>query len=139
MQLHQSLNNAGVAAPLIAVSFATNATMQQWKTRVLFSEAPAELFAQTRFVSDPEFLIYQAYGLGRNSAMKVYGARVLMRRAWLFARGKPRPTIDEDTLQRGGDFVISGRIVRFAYASKDQGDRPPFEQMIAALRVLETA
>jgi len=79
---------------------------------------------------------YRAYGLGRGSVWKVWGPRSWWAYAKLIRRGHrfQRPT--EDTLQLGGDFVVGrdGRIV-YAFRSDDPDDRPPVDDLVAAVRI----
>ena len=58
-------------------------------------------------VTDEEREVYQAFGLGR----------------------------DEETTQRGGDFVVGpdGRLV-FAFRSRGADDRPTVDQLVEAVR-----
>lgn len=96
---------------------------------------PVDPFARTRFAADPPRGVYHAYGLGRNSVLRVYGPRILWGYGirWLL-RGEP-PRIQADPLQRGGDFVI-GRDghIRLAHMGRDQADRPPILAILDALR-----
>lgn len=95
---------------------------------------PAEPLARTRFLADPERAVYRAYGLGRNSLLRVYGPRILAQYVVWGLRGKPI-RIREDTLQRGGNFVVGrdGRLT-LAHTGRDQADRPSVDTILAALR-----
>jgi hypothetical protein len=92
-------------------------------------------FAHTRFVADPTLSVYHAYGLGRNSAFKVYGAKILWQYAIWASQGKPIKRSGGDTLQRGGDFVVGrdGRLT-LSHVGDDQSERPSIEAVLAALQ-----
>lgn len=148
MQLHLPPVAAEIAAldaRLLVLSFAPLDRLQAWlpRFRTEFVQAryresgramPSDVFSRTRFLADPERAVYHAYGLGRNSVLRVYGPRII----WQYVRwalaGRPiaRPT--EDTLQRGGDFVVgcAGRLT-LAHVGRDQSDRPPASALLAAL------
>lgn len=86
-------------------------------------------------VIDPDRTAYRAFGLGRASIARAWGVRPALAYLRLFARGRwrdlRRPT--EDTLQLGGDFVISpdGALV-YGFWSSGPDDRPRIEELIAA-------
>jgi hypothetical protein len=95
---------------------------------------PAAPFARTRFLTDPARAAYPAYGLGRNSVPRVYGPRILWQYLQWGLQGR-RIRINDDTLQRGGNFVVGrdGRLT-LAHTGRDQSDRPSVESILAALR-----
>ncbi len=97
---------------------------------------PADPFARTRFAADSARGAYHAYGLGRNSVLRVYGPRILWGYGirWLL-RGEP-PRIQADPLQRGGNFVVGrdGRLT-LSHTGRDQADRPPIPVLLDALRL----
>ena len=86
-------------------------------------------------LADEPRAAYRAYGLGRGPWWRVWGPATVLAYVALAARGRrpQRPT--EDTLQLGGDFVI-GRDGRVAYAYRSTGpaDRPPVDDLVAAVR-----
>lgn len=86
-------------------------------------------------LTDPDRAAYDVYGLGRGSALRVYGPRTLLRYAQLLLRGRRLQRITEDTLQLGGDFVV-GRDGRLVYAFRPDGpdDRPPVTDIVQAVR-----
>lgn len=148
MQLHQPdvLDQlAALDARLLVVSFADLGRLAHWvpsfRRRFLdpaYAERgvapPAVAFARTRFLADPGRAAYHAYGLGRNSALRVYGPRILWQYAKWAMRGKPIG-IRDDTLQRGGNFVV-GRDDRLtlSHTGRDQSERPSPDAILAALR-----
>lgn len=84
---------------------------------------------------DDDRRTYRAYGLGRGSVWKVWGPKIWWAYAKLIRRGRRFRRPSEDTLQLGGDFVV-GRDGRIAYAfySDDPDDRPPVDDLVAAVR-----
>ena len=135
---------AALGARLLVVSFARRDHLSAWIPyfqRTLLAPAyrqrnlamPAHPFARTTFVADPDRAAYTAYGLGRNSVLRVYGPRILWRYVRWGIEGKPIK-INGDTLQRGGDFVVGrdGRLT-LAHTGRDQADRPPASVILAAL------
>ena len=149
MQLHRPEvleSYTALAAGLIVLSFAPLERLQKWVPdfRADFLEPyykkvagrPADdPFARTRFVADPALSVYHAYGLGRNSAFKVYGAKIIWQYAVWAAQGKPIKKSGEDTLQRGGDFVVGrdGRLT-LSHVGDDQSERPSIEAVLAAIK-----
>jgi hypothetical protein len=97
-------------------------------------QLPADPFLRTRFLADPDLSVYHSYGLGRNSPLRVYGPRI----AWQYFKwglvGLPLKRPKEDTLQRGGDFVVGrdGRLT-LCHIGRDQADRPSVAEILAAL------
>jgi hypothetical protein len=149
VQLHQPDvvdQLAALDARLLVVSFADLDRLSHWgpyfRRRFLapayaernVEQPPADPFARTRFLADPERGVYQAYGLGPNSVFRVYGLRILWQYLRWGLQGKPI-RLRDDTLQRGGDFVV-GRDGHFtlAHTGRDQSDRPPVRAILAALR-----
>jgi hypothetical protein len=148
VQLHQPdvLDQlAALDARLLVVSFAERARLTHWvpyfRRRFLnpaYAERgvapPADPFARTRFLADHDRTVYHTYGLGRNSVLRVYGPRILWQYVLWGVQGKPIG-ITDDTLQRGGDFVLGrGGRLTFAHTGRDQSDRPPVRTILAALR-----
>lgn len=88
---------------------------------------------------DPDRRGYRAFGLGRGSVGRVWGWRAGLRYLQLIGRGGARnlerPT--EDTLQLGGDFVISpdGTLV-YGFWGEGPDDRPSVDQLFDAVRKL---
>ena len=84
---------------------------------------------------DEDRVAYTAFGLGRGPWWRVWGPGTWKAYGELMRRGRRfrRPT--EDTLQLGGDFVIGrdGRVT-YAYRSEHPADRPPVDELIAAVR-----
>lgn len=134
VQLHQSLYMQARSAHVLAFSFAPAARLAQWITTELDAQLPPAWRAHTRFVPDPDRIIYHRYGLGRNSPLRVYGPRILWHYGVRFLRGQGIPRVREDPLQKGGDFVVDrrGRIA-LSHVGKDQADRPAVSAILAAL------
>ena len=78
-----------------------------------------------------------AYGLGRGPWWRVWGPATLRAYAGLVRRGARLERPKEDTSQLGGDFVVDrdGRIA-YAYRSRGPADRPPVDDVVAAVRAL---
>lgn len=147
MQLHQPdvlRRLAALDAHLLVVSFAAPSRLSGWvpylrDTMIVPSygqheeAVPADIFQRTRFVADPDRHTYASYGLRRNSVVRVYGPRILWRYLQWGLQGKPI-RIREDTLQRGGDFVIGrGGLLTLSHTGRDQSDRPAVSAILAAL------
>ncbi len=90
--------------------------------------------ARSTFLADPALNTYKTYGLGRYSTLAVYGPQILLQYAKWAVQGKKIRRPNEDTLQRGGDFVVGqdGRI-KLAHTGKNQSERPSVESILKAL------
>ncbi len=148
MQLHQPAVLEALStldARLLVISFAGVETLRGWIPsfqRTMLDRSygeqgflpPAEPFARTRFASDRTRAVYHAYGLGRNAALRVYCPRILWQYLKWGVAGKPI-RIQDDTLQRGGDFVIdrNGQL-SLAHSGRDQAERPSSDVILDALR-----
>lgn len=130
---------------MLVISFATLPRLQAWVPffRANFIEPfyqerglkrTTALFDQTHFVANPSLAVYRAYGLGRNSHLKVYGPDILWQYAQWALEGKPLKKPTEDPLQRGGNFVV-GRDSRLtlSHLGRDQSDRPKISEILAGL------
>lgn len=88
------------------------------------------------FASDPERVVYRAFGLERTPFRTFLRPRVLLGYLAGMLRGyAPRtPYQGEDVFQLGGDFILdnAGRI-SFAYRSRNPTDRPAVSRLLAAL------
>lgn len=90
---------------------------------------------------DPDRSAYRAFGLGRGSVARVWGARAGRRYLELFReqgfagfRNLRRPT--EDSLQLGGDFVIGpDGTLAWGFWGSGPDDRPSVDQLVAAVRM----
>ena len=86
---------------------------------------------------DPDRAAYRAFGLGRGPVRRVYGWRALQRYVQIFRRdglgGWRRPV--EDTLQLGGDFVVSpdGTLI-WGHWGEGPDDRPDVDELITAVK-----
>jgi hypothetical protein len=147
VQLHQPTFQSGLAtldARLLVVSFAEVERLRHWLPyfRRRFLEpsyaqgglpAPVDPFARTRFLADPTRAAYHAYGLGRNAVWRVYSPKILAQYVRWGMQGKPI-RVREDTLQRGGNFVVGARgQLTLAHTGRDQSDRPSVNAILAAL------
>lgn len=77
-------------------------------------------------ISDPERLIYRAFGLGHGAILQLMNPRVVIRAigAVFRARGAGAPI--GDALQMPGAFVLSDGAVVRSYVYRDQADRPDY-------------
>lgn len=148
MQLHRPDIQSQIAAldaQILVVSFAPLAELSDWVPffRRHFVERyykenhlnpPKTVFARTRFLADPKLEVYHAYGMGRHSPWTAYGPKIAWRYLRFIAQGKPLRLPKQDTLQKGGDFVV-GRDSRLtlAHVGGDQSDRPSVEDILVAL------
>lgn len=151
MQLHQPdvlRRVEALDARTLVVSFADLERLRQWvpyfrrqflepsyeQRGLALSSLTPDPLERTRFLSDATRAVYHAYGLGRNAVWRVYGPGILWRYLRWGIQGKP-VRIRDDTLQRGGDFVV-GRdgLLTLAHTGRDQSDRPVTEAILAALR-----
>jgi hypothetical protein len=144
VQLHQPRSIETLAharATIVVVSFATPERLTEWVPyfREHFLEASvgadaARLLSGTRFATDPERAVYRAYGLGRHAPRAVYSLKVLLQYARWALEGRAIRKASEDTLQKGGDFVVGrdGRL-RLSHVGSDQSERPAVADVLAAL------
>lgn len=86
-------------------------------------------------LADEERGVYRAYGLGRGPWWRIWGPATWWKYARLLARGQRLERPSGDTLQLGGDFVVDvhGRLA-YVFRSSGPGDRPPVEDLVAAIR-----
>lgn len=80
---------------------------------------------------------YRAFGLGRGPLWRIYGWRAARRYIEIFRanglRDLRRPT--EDTLQLGGDFIVSSDgTLAWGFWGEGPDDRPDVDELIAAVR-----
>jgi hypothetical protein len=91
---------------------------------------------EVAFASDPDRVVYRAFGLGRTPWRVFFRPRVVLGYLAGMLRGYApvAPYRGEDVFQLGGDFLLdrSGRIT-FAYRSLTPTDRPSVESLLAAL------
>ncbi|MEW6473853.1 MAG: AhpC/TSA family protein [Actinomycetota bacterium] len=94
-----------------------------------------EQLAPLTVLIDEDRIAYRAYGLGQGSVWKVWGPKIWWAYLKLIARGRRLQRPVDDTLQLGGDFVVGrdGRLL-YAFRSADPDDRPPVDDLIAAVR-----
>lgn len=82
-------------------------------------------------VSDPEQELYRAFGLGRGSALQLFGPKVLWRgvRAGMGeGHGVARP--EQDSFQMPGAFVLRGGVVVRAFVHESASDRPDYVALV---------
>ena len=78
---------------------------------------------------DTDRTTYRAYGL-TSSVWGSFGLRA----TWYYIRHLRLPNIKGNPVQLGGDFVLdSDGVLRFIHCSRHAADRPPIEQLLAAL------
>jgi hypothetical protein len=152
VQLHQPEPHAALraaGATVLALSFAPLDRLVAWVpyfrdtflapaldgVAAAAAAAASGPLAHTRFLADPDLAVYHAYGMGRNSALRVYGPRILWQYLRWAALRVPIRRPAEDPLQKGGDFVVgAGHRVTLAHVGRDQADRPPLAALLAACR-----
>jgi len=89
---------------------------------------------------DPDRSTYRAFGLGRGTVWRVWGIKAAMRYLQILVTnglsGLRRPT--EDTLQLGGDFIISSDgTLAYGFWGDGPDDRPSVDQLVDAVRRIE--
>jgi hypothetical protein len=148
VQLHQPEileKTAALDGRWLIISFAPLSYLQRWVPHFQANflepyaeergiKLPPDPFALSRFAADPNLEVYRTYGLGRNSILKSYGPQILGQYVRWAAEGKPIRMPAQDTLQRGGNFVIgrNGRLT-LAHTGRDQSDRPSLDALLAAM------
>ena len=82
---------------------------------------------------DPELRAYRAAGL-RRGRVELLSPRVPLNALRAFRAGSRQTSVEGDPWQLGGVFVIrpSGDLT-YQYVSREAGDHPPVEQVLAAL------
>lgn len=92
---------------------------------------------------DPDRTAYRAFGLGRGSIARIYGWKAARRylqifRADGFGRIGAFGRRSEDTLQLGGDFVVSptGELA-YGFWGDGPDDRPDVDELVEAVRAIE--
>jgi len=90
---------------------------------------------------DPDRATYRSYGLGRGSLWRVWGWKATRRYLQIFREGGlhglRRPT--EDTLQLGGDFIVSpDGTLAWGFWGEGPDDRPSVEEIITQLQRIAT-
>jgi len=112
------------ATRIVLVTFGNPEWVRMWQ------EETASPF---RILLDPERHAYRAFGLER-SHVRVFSPRTLLRYGRQMLSGNPIPPKRGDPFQLGGDFVVDrdGTIL-YAHASRTPSDRPPVEEILAAL------
>ena len=108
---------------------------REWQARRWMQETKAPF----PLLLDPERSVYRAYGLERSFA-KSWHPRMLLYYLGLLLKGWKLHSIQGDPNQLGGDFIVDARgIVRYAHPSEDPADRPSFERIVEALKIIENA
>lgn len=82
---------------------------------------------------DPKRELYRALGLER-SLLRSWNPRTLWRYLRYLLSGKELKPIQGDSSQLGGDFVFDAQaVLRYSHRSEDPVDRPPVDELLAAL------
>lgn len=83
-------------------------------------------------ICDPEKKLYQTYGLGRGSVVRMASPSLLLKGLKTLSRGHTPGVPQGDVMQMPGVFLIdtSGNI-RYAHYSKDPSDNPSIETLLA--------
>ncbi len=85
--------------------------------------------------SDPDMSARKAFGLGRGSALQMFGPNVFKAGARAAAQGETMGKVVGDPWQMPGTFVINrNRQLRLAYYSVHAGDYPEDAVLLQALR-----
>ena len=133
-------------AQLMVVSFAPLERLQAWVPHFVqwiltpqFEErglsVPANILARTRFVADPTLDVYHAYGLDRMPVERAWSLKILRQYAKWKLQGKRIEKPSEDTLQRGGDFVVNSHgLLTLSHTGADQSERPSPTEIVAAFK-----
>ena len=126
--MRDRLDEMGDDTAVALITFTSRPDAQQYLDRI---DLPFPLLL------DPSRGTYRAYGLGRGSRRRVWGARaarryldIIREQGWANVR-RPR----EDPLQLGGDFVIdpAGRL-SWGFWGDGPDDRPPISELVAAVQ-----
>jgi hypothetical protein len=90
-------------------------------------------------LSDPERIVYRAFGLGHTSWKKIFQGGVLGRYLGLILRGwwPRRSPRGEDLMQLGGDFILDPlRRLAYAHRSAEPTDRPLIGELLKAVEAV---
>ena len=88
-------------------------------------------------VTDPDRLLYSAFGFERGSVWRVWGWRAAKKYVELVRAGGKLERSTEDTLQLGGNAIIAaGGVVRWIYAGSGPDDRPEVSTILEQLRLM---
>ena len=87
------------------------------------------------FLCDPERRLYEAFGVGRSTAGKLFSAHVVHRALQAYRKGHRNALTFDDQLQLGGTYVIdkAGSVLA-AFPAEDIGDYPSPEVLLKILR-----
>jgi hypothetical protein len=83
-------------------------------------------------ICDPEKKLYQAYGLGRGSVVRMASPTFLLKGLKTLSQGHTPGIPRDDIMQMPGVFLIdtSGNT-RYSHYSKDPSDNPSIETLLA--------
>ncbi len=85
-------------------------------------------------VSDPERVLYRAYGMMRAGLMDVWGPATWWAYARSMAAGLLPRASDADAAQRGGNVLVDpGGIVRLHHVGRGPADRPSVRRILAVV------
>jgi alkyl hydroperoxide reductase subunit AhpC len=108
---------------IVAVSFTGGELADTWvqQTSVPFT-----------LIIDEDKSLYEAFGL-QQSFWGSFG----LKSTWYYLKNLKLPRIWGDPLQLGGDFLIDAEgVLRWAYRSEDNTDRPPIDDVLAVARAV---
>jgi peroxiredoxin len=126
------LDELGSTTKVVLVMFTDPKTLQPYQSK---HDLPFQV------LSDPERVAYRSFGLGRGSVLRIWGLRAARRYLQIMRvsglRGLAAPT--EDTLQLGGDFVVSADgTLTYAFWGEGPDDRPTVDELVQTLALSET-
>ncbi len=125
--MRDHLDDLGNATRVVLIMFTDPKTLQPYQIK---HKLPFPV------LSDPDRVAYRSFGLGRGSVLRVWGLRAARRYLQIMrvsgVRGLAAPT--EDTLQLGGDFIVSADgTLSYAFWGEGPDDRPSVDELVRAL------
>jgi len=97
------------------------------------AEAFKKLFSLSfPIICDPEKKLYQTYGLGRSSIVRMASPALLLKGLKTLSRGHAPGVPQGDVMQMPGVFLTdTAGNIRYAHYSKDPSDNPSIETLLA--------
>jgi len=92
---------------------------------------------QARVVSDPQGLIYAAFGVGR-SVLKAFSPGVFAARRRAVAKGHEGGGLDGDAFRMPGVFLVRGREILWSHKFRHAADHPDFSRIRELAREAST-
>jgi len=89
---------------------------------------------EARAVSDPDKVIYEAFGLGRASLSWVLGLRVWMPGLRALLSGHRIGRVTGDPHWSSGSFLVRDAVVAWEQRHAHSGDTPRWDEMFAVFR-----